>query len=154
MEVHDEPIPEQTFARCQQHLPEACVEVFLEHDGRVLLARRLNEPARGEWFWPGARLFKGESLANAARRVARDELGLAVDLNGQLGVYSHFWETSPLPGVDTRHTVNVVYRAVPAAGAEVQLDEQHDAVRYVTAPEPGLHEYVNRYLVDAGYGDP
>lgn len=153
MRVHDERLPEDVYATCQQHLPEACVEVFLEHDGGVLLARRTNEPARGEWFWPGARLYKGETLADAARRIGREELGIAVELTGRLGVYSHFWETSAVAGVDARHTVNVVFRASPRDDVSViQLDDQHDRYRFVDGPEPGLHEYVRRYLADAGYG--
>ncbi|MFB6354232.1 MAG: NUDIX domain-containing protein [Halobacteriales archaeon] len=154
MEVVDDPIPEAEYAVCQRSLPEACVEVFLEHDGGVLLARRTNEPARGEWFWPGARLYKGERLDAAARRVAREELGIDVELTGRLGVYSHFWDRSAVDGVDSRHTVNVVFRARPAAAPfEVRLDDQHDAYRFVDGPEPGLHEYVRTYLADAGYGD-
>lgn len=153
MDVHDEPIPEAQYAACQRHLPEACVELFLEHDGGALLARRTNEPARGEWFWPGSRLYKGEELEAAAHRVAREELDVAVDLTGRLGVYAHFWETSALEGVDARHTVNVVYRARPADDAfEIRLDGQHDAHRFVSAPAPELHPYVRRYLEDAGYG--
>lgn len=152
MDIVDERLPEAEYAACQQYLPEVCVEVFLEHEGSALVARRTNEPARGEWFWPGARLYKGERLADAARRVAREELGLEVELAGRLGVYSHFWSTSALPGVDSRHTVNVVFRARPAAALDVSLDDQHDAWRLVSAPEPELHEYVRRYLVDAGYG--
>lgn len=155
MEVHDDWLPADVYATCQRHLPEVCVEVFLEHDGGVLLARRTNEPARGEWFWPGARLYKGERLADAARRVAREELGIDVELGGQLGVYGHFWDRSALPGVDARHTVNVVFRVRPVDEAfEICLDDQHDAYRFVTAIEPDLHEYVRRYLADAGYPAP
>lgn len=152
MQVHDDPIPAETFATIQRHVPEACVELFVEHDGGVLLAKRTKEPARGEWFWPGNRLYKGEALDDAARRVARAELGLEVELTGRLGVYSHCWETSSVPGVDTRHTVNVVFRARPASDDfDVALDDQHEAYRFVGAIEPDLHRYVRDYLVDAGY---
>lgn len=152
MQVHDEFIPTEEYARIQRRVPEACVEVVLEHEGAVLLVRRTNEPAKGEWFWPGSRLYKGETLEAAAQRVAREELGLEVELTGRLGVYSHFWDTSAVEGVDTRHTVNVVFRAGPVADEfELTLDDQHDDFRFVSGPEPGLHEYVRQYLRDAGY---
>lgn len=152
MDIVDEWIPEEAYATCQQYLPEACVEVFLECCTGVLVARRTNEPAKGEWFWPGARLKKGEALEAAAHRVARQELGIEVELGSRLGVYSHFWDTSALPGVGSRHTVNVVFRAEPATEpVDVRLDDQHDDYRFVTGPEAGLHDYVNRYLMDAGY---
>lgn len=150
MEVHDEFIPEAEFATVLRRVPQACVELVVEHDGGVLLCRRTNEPARGEWFWPGSRLYKGEQLTDAAHRVAREELGVEVTLEDQLGAYSHFWETSSVDGVDSRHTVNAVYLATLASDpGEITLDDQHDAYRFVTGIEPDLHEYVRRYLEDS-----
>lgn len=154
MDVHDERIPAGRYAAFQRSLPEACVELFVEHDGAALLLRRTNEPAKGRWFWPGGRLYKGEELEAAAHRVARTELGIAVELIDQLGVYSHFWDTSALDGVESRHTVNVVYRAEPAEEPfDLRLDDQHDDCRFVSTVEPDLHPYVRRYLSDAGYPD-
>jgi len=146
MDVHDEWIPEETFAECLDRLPQVCVEVVVTHDGGVLLARRTNPPAEGEWFWPGGRLYKGERLAAAARRVAREELGLAVELDGRLGVEEHFWETAAPDSADSRHTVNVVYEASPVDGLDVTLDDQHDDWRLLRAPDPELHEYVRGYV--------
>ncbi|MFB6140062.1 MAG: NUDIX domain-containing protein [Halosimplex sp.] len=151
MDVHDEFIPEAEFATVLERVPQVCVEVVLEReaDEGVLVARRTNEPAKGEWFWPGGRLYKGERLDDAARRVAREELGVDVALEGRLGVYEHFWDRSRIDGVDSRHTVNIVYRVRqtdPDAG--IELDEQHDDYRFVTGDEDGLHEYVRAYLAD------
>ncbi|MFB6205966.1 MAG: NUDIX domain-containing protein [Haloglomus sp.] len=154
MEVHDEFVPAETFREFVARLPQVCVEVVVERaDGAVLLARRTNEPARGEWFWPGSRLYKGEWLEDAARRVGREELGLDLAIDGRFGVYEHRWETSA-PG-PSRHTVNVVFRAHAAdtdglSAADVTLDDQHDAVRFVRpgAVEESYHEYVRRYAAD------
>ena len=152
MRVHDEFIPVDEYALIQRRVPEACVEVFLEHDGGALLARRTNEPAKGEWFTPGSRLYKGEGLSAAAERVARSELGIEVDLTGRLGVYSHLWEVTSVDGVDSRHTVNVVFRARAGDGPlAIQLDDQHDDYRLVSEPSSELHPYMRRYLEDAGY---
>ncbi|PSQ15875.1 ADP-ribose pyrophosphatase [Halobacteriales archaeon QS_8_69_26] len=151
MDVTDEHIPEERFAECLAVLPQACVEVVLEHDGGVLLARRTNEPAEGEWFWPGGRLYRGERLPDAARRVAREELGIAVGLLGQLGAYGHFWDTASVDGLDSRHTVNVVYHCRPAdEDFEIDLDDQHDDYRFVTGVEDWMHEYVREYVEDSG----
>lgn len=147
MDVDDEYIPEATFATCLDRLPQVCVEVVLERDGAVLLARRTNAPAAGEWFWPGSRLYKGELLDAAAHRVAREELDITVDLDERLGVHSHFWTESSVSGVSERHTVNVVFRATPAVpDPGVSLDEQHSEFRWLSEPEPELHEYVRRYI--------
>lgn len=153
MDVHDEFIPEDEFATILDRVPQVCVEVVLERAGEegVLVARRTNEPASGEWFWPGGRLYKGERLVDAARRVAREELGVDATVEGRLGVYEHFWDRSRIDGVDSRHTVNVVYRVRQTdPDAAIELDEQHDDYRFLTGDEAGLHEYVREYLVDLG----
>jgi colanic acid biosynthesis protein WcaH len=153
METHDERIPEETFAEFLSRLPQVSVELFLETERGVLLVRRTNEPAKGEWFWPGTRLYKGERFDDAARRLAEEELGLDVNVGEHLGTYEHFWDTGAFDGVDSTHTVNVVYRAEPAdPGAEIDLDGQHDDVMFVSELQDRFHEYVNEYLRDAGYG--
>ena len=155
MDVHDEFIPEDEFATVLDRVPQVCVEVVLEGEGaqagQVLLARRTNEPVEGVWFWPGSRLYKGEELTAAARRVAREELGVDVNVEERVGVYGHFWDTSSVDGVDSRHTVNIVFRVRQTDPEQsIELDEQHDDYRFVTPGERDeeFHEYVQQYLSD------
>lgn len=150
MDVHDSHIPEDTYAEFLAQMPQACVELVIEHDGAVLLCRRTNEPAKGEWFWPGTRLYKGEELEAAALRLAKRELGVTVELEELIGVYSHFWESSPFPAVETQHTVNIVYHgSLVDSPAAIRLDDQHDAFRFIESIQPDAHRYVRRYLQDS-----
>lgn len=140
-------VPETLYAKFIEHFATVCVEVVLAHDGGVLVAKRANEPVRGEWFWPGSRLSKGEELEDAAHRVAREELGIEVELDERLGVHAHFWDESDVVGSPSRHTVNVVYRATPVDDdPTIELDDQHTEYRWLTEVEPHLHEYVRLYL--------
>jgi colanic acid biosynthesis protein WcaH len=149
MEVHDEYIPEETFGACLDAFPQVCIDLVLERDGQVLLARRTNDPAKGEWFWPGGRLYKGERFEAAVHRVAREELGIEVDIVERLGVYAHFWDTSRVEGADSRHTVPLAYRVRQRhPDASITLDDQHDDYRFVTGDEGEFHEYVELYLDD------
>lgn len=152
MDVHDEYIPEDQFESFTARLPECCVEVVLEVDGAVLVAKRANEPAKGEWFWPGGRLRKGEILDKAAHRVANEELDIDVTLVRQLGVYSHFWETSAVGAGPSRHTVNVVFHARPVGPSpSITLDDQHEDYRFLSSIESDLHTYVQTYLEDGDF---
>jgi colanic acid biosynthesis protein WcaH len=147
MEVQDELVPEDLYTRFLDAMPEVCVDVVVEHEGRVLLCERTNEPAKGEWFWPGRRLFKGETLEAAARRVADEELGLDVTIAEQLGSTAHFWETSEQSADVSRHTVLVVYRVTPTDDDPTPvLDDQHSAYRWVDGPDPSSNEYVREYF--------
>jgi colanic acid biosynthesis protein WcaH len=146
MDIHDEYVPEETFGECLEQLPQVCVEVVVSHDDGVVLARRTNEPAAGEWFWPGGRLYKGERLTDAARRIAREELGLEVNIERRLGVHAHFWDTASVAGADSRHTVNVVFLVTTGENLSITLDSQHDDWRLVDGPDEEYHEYVTEYI--------
>jgi colanic acid biosynthesis protein WcaH len=157
MDVHDERIPDETFGVFLDAMPQVSVEIVLEHEGSVLLVRRTNDPAKGEWFWPGTRLYKGETFEHAVGRLAQEELGIEVEIRARIGVYNHFWETANLPSVESTHTVNVVYHVRPADAATgldgLELDDQHDEYRLIDRIEPSLHEYVKRYLDESSLLD-
>lgn len=149
MRVHDEYIPGETFSEFIQSMPQCCVEIVVSTDNGVLLAKRANAPVKDSWFWPGSRLYKGESLENAPHRVADEELGIDVDIVEQLGIHEHVWETSAEAGRPSRHTVNIVYLVEPAdPDFEISLDDQHTTTRFVESVDESYHEYVREYFAD------
>jgi 8-oxo-dGTP diphosphatase len=52
--------------------------VVFDDDGRLLLVRRANPPARGTWSLPGGRVETGEDDATAVVREVAEETGLVV----------------------------------------------------------------------------
>lgn len=148
MEITDDHIPEERFAECLAAMPQVCVEIVLDGpEGGVLLCKRTNRPAQWEWFWPGGRLYRGEELQPAARRIAREELGIQVSVRELLGVQSHFWDESSVEGLADRHTVNVIYHVEAVEDdPDIELDEQHSDHRFLREVEHGLHEYVEAYI--------
>jgi len=67
--------------------PVAAVIPF-DADGNVLLLRRAIDPGRGLWTFPGGFVDLGESVPDAARREAREELNIDVTVERLVGVYS------------------------------------------------------------------
>ena len=82
--------------------PTPTVDVIIETaDGRVVLVRRKNPPHG--WALPGGFVDYGETLAAAARREAREETGLDVEITEMFHCYSD-------PRRDPRgHTVSTVF---------------------------------------------
>lgn len=69
--------------------------------GRVILLRRGFDPGAGRWTFPGGFVDLGESVEDAARREAAEELDIAIEIEGLVGVYSRAED----------RVVLVVYRA-------------------------------------------
>ena len=145
----DRPIPDDTWRTVVRHVPIVSVDLIVRHGGGVVLGRRTHPPARGEWFVPGGRLRKGESIDEAVDRVAREELGVAVTVDSRLGVYEHHWDESEFDDVATKQYVPVGVVVSPLDDAFV-ADDQHAELRVFEPPFPDLHPYVETYLRDAG----
>jgi ADP-ribose pyrophosphatase YjhB (NUDIX family) len=58
-------------------------------DGGFVLIRRGVEPRAGYWSFPCGFVESDETVEHAAVRETREECGLAVELDGRLGVYSY-----------------------------------------------------------------
>ena len=58
-----------------------------DDEGRVLLARRAEEPFKGRWDIPGGFLEEGEHPLDGIRRELREETGLEVEPVAFLGVW-------------------------------------------------------------------
>ncbi len=65
------------------------VRVMLVQDGKVLLVRQTYLQG---WFMPGGGTKPGETLEQAARREAREEVGAELNHLNLVGVYSNFGE--------------------------------------------------------------
>jgi GDP-mannose mannosyl hydrolase len=122
-------------------------------DGRVLVGRRLNEPAKDSFFLVGGRITKNESRAAAFRRLTREELGieLTIDQARFLGVYDHFYPTNRFekPGFGT-HYVVLGYELFLSCLTANLPREQHGEYLWKTEAEllasPDVHQNTKAYF--------
>jgi len=78
-------LPQAEYERIYARVPRLTVEVVLVSDHGVLLTLRESGPCRGLWHLPGGTVRYGEPLTDAVQRVARDEVGIEVGIDGLLG---------------------------------------------------------------------
>jgi colanic acid biosynthesis protein WcaH len=157
--MNEEPKPGQwlqaeDFNRMVRLTPLVAIDMIVRSpDGRVLVGRRTNEPAKGQFFVPGGRITKNETLAAALRRISLVELGVEKTMEEArfLGVYEHFYATNNLeqPGFGT-HYVTLAYEVTtPVLDASLPK-EQHAEYRWQTEAEilrcPEVHENTKAYF--------
>ena len=115
------PLPKEEFDRIYSRVPRLTVEVVIASPARgVLLSLRDIEPCRGMWHLPGGTVRFGEPLVDAVARVARDELGLGVDVGEMLGYIeypSHYENGLDCP-VGVAFAARVAELDTPPAGCE------------------------------------
>ncbi|WP_267639839.1 NUDIX domain-containing protein [Haloarchaeobius amylolyticus] len=144
-------IAEDEWETVVRNVPIVSIDLVVRSPDGIVLGKRTNEPAKGEWFVPGGRVHKHERLVDAARRVASDELGVKVEVIGELGAYEHLYHEAELDGDGKHYLANGFVVETDVGIDEMELDDQHDGLR---AFEPAdlptdLHEYTAAYLRDS-----
>ena len=109
-------IPDKQYNQIMKVMPIVSVEAVIMIDDGLLLLRRKNEPAKDEWWFPGGRIRKGESLKQALHREVKEETGLQVSTQKLINVYSRVFPE--------RHDITIVYLCKCKKG-EITLNDEH-----------------------------
>ncbi len=121
-------IDDELYATIKSVMPVLCVDMLIrDADGRVLLGKRNNSPAKGEWWIPGGRVLIWETLVSAVHRKALQELSVDVVIDSVVGTYDNIF-----PG--EVHTVTVIH-ACHLDSSVLKTDDQHSEYRWFTPAE-------------------
>lgn len=107
-------LPYKKFLESFKFAPRPAVNLVIEEDGAVLLTKRKKSPFAGFWHLPGSFILKGESLMECVRRVAKEELGVAVENVKLAGAFDD------IAGDPRGHVVDLVYRCHVSQGPTFQ----------------------------------
>lgn len=102
--------------------PKVAAAVLIVVDGKVLLARRVNEPYRGRWSLPAGFVNAGEDPARAAERECLEETNLQVRVSA---IHDVVGGREHRRGAD----IVIVYRA-EVTGGELRPGDDADQVEF------------------------
>lgn len=133
------------YERIIRVFPRVCVDIMIvDPSDRLLLLKRTNQPAIGQWWFPGGRVLIGETRLQAARRKLLEECGLGVAESAlpESGSLDLFFE---IDGT-TYQDATILFELKVDAGVEIVTDAEASAYGWFTRWECaslGLHSYLS-----------
>lgn len=101
-----------------------CVDLLIETEDCVLLGKRTHEPYKNMFALPGGRVFYGETIDDAIRRIAKNEIGVDVDSYHLVDFVEFLGEIS-LCGT---HSVSLVFKT--EVSGEPKISESFSEIRF------------------------
>jgi len=135
-------IPDFLYRKIVKYMPIPSVEAIIVKDGKILFLRRKNTPAKGQWWFPGGRIRKGETIEEALFREVKEETGLTVTRYRFVNVYSRIFTE--------RHDITIVYLCECGEG-EVELNDEHLEFRFFEDIPKEIHPYLLKAIQDSGW---
>lgn len=134
-------LPAEEYRNILRAVPIVCVDcVVVGEGGAVLLVKRRNAPLQGEFWLPGGRLHKNERLAEAVHRKMREEIGVDVEIIGNIGFFEEFFDHTAENAEGGAHAVSIVY-LVRALSSDFKLDSQSSAWAWFEDVPPRLRKH-------------
>jgi colanic acid biosynthesis protein WcaH len=143
-------IDAETYEQIKKKIPIACVDLLILNEGKVLLLKRQHAPAQGQWWFPGGRILKGETIFDAAKRKGVEELGLMLEPQEVISVEESIFDLNN-DRVDI-HTINIVIRMEGASSRfSITLDDTHSEFKWFQQIDDALHPCVKNPLLKIGF---
>lgn len=132
-------IPLDFYNQIVRLLPISSVEAIISKDQSLLFMKRNNDPVKGQWWFPGGRIRKGETLGEALYREVKEETGLEVIKSKLVNVYSRIF--------DERHDIAIAYLC-KCKGDKIILNNEHSEYRYFKSLPKSIHPYLIQVVHD------
>lgn len=117
-------IPSNEYVKIVENMPIVCIDgIIINSDGKFLLVKRENEPLKGEYWVPGGRLLKNETLENAVKRKMKQELGIEVKIQKLFGYFEDFYENT-YNVQSGLHVVSFIFLLTTDEIENIKLDNQ------------------------------
>ena len=132
-------IPSVLYNKILRLMPIVSVEAVIVMGNALLFLKRKNQPAKGQWWFPGGRIHKGESFEETLYREVKEETGLQIIAHSFIGVYSRVFPE--------RHGITIIYLC--KCKGPVTLDNEHSEYKLFKNTPSDLHPYLLETIKDS-----
>lgn len=142
-------INDDLYKHIISNMPIACVDVAIAYQGKILLVRRGDKPAKDQWWLPGGRVHKGERMVETAHRKALEEVGLDCFVGPLVHTAETIFPDGPYD--EAIHSINSCFLLYPKDNQTgVLLDGHHEDYRWVDKIYLEMYPYVKDCLKKCG----
>ena len=120
-------------------MPIPSVEAIIMKGDSLLFLRRKNSPAKGEWWFPGGRIRKGETFKETLLREVKEETGLDVEVIHFIGAYNRIFSD--------RHDATIVFLC-RCFDETVTLNDEHSEFKFSKDIPRDIHPYLLETIQD------
>jgi len=82
------------YCKIYSLVPRMTIDLIIFYKGGLVLSKRDIPPCKGMWHLPGATMLLGETLFEAAKRIAKEEVNIAVNPLGIAGIKEYSRKTA------------------------------------------------------------
>ncbi len=143
-------IPDELYTKILENMPVVCVDGLLHYGKKFILFKRAYEPVKDEWWIFGGRLLKGEKLKHAMIRKAKQEMGIDIKIEKQIGTYELEFDKNR-QGVST-HTIAVAFLVTSDEKPDFSKAEYKEFtdIKEFDSIDESWHWYVKQLIKDSG----
>ncbi|MBU3669041.1 MAG: NUDIX domain-containing protein [Candidatus Taylorbacteria bacterium] len=137
-------LSDEDYKNIFSKVPRVCIDLLIkDSSGRILLSLRNIEPYKGLWHLPGGMIYKGESMEDAAARIALKETGLIVKFEKVLKVGELLEENR----IDYTQHVILLITEVTVIEGELKKDFQSSELSFFdSAPDNTIPVYKQVFI--------
>lgn len=137
-------LSDDEYKNCFSLTIRTCVDIVIKTDKGILLGIRNIEPYAGLWHLPGGMHYKGELATEAAKRIAKVETGLDIEVVKMLGIMEF---PNEVQSDFHYHSQSVAYLA-KFVGGDIKSDFQSSKLEYFKKIPKDIHNTHKKFLED------
>jgi|APSaa5957512576_1039674.scaffolds.fasta_scaffold02000_7 colanic acid biosynthesis protein WcaH len=141
-------IEEELYKKIVENVLIATVDiVVLSRDlKKLLLFKRENNPAKGIYYTPGGRIYKGEEAIECAIRKTKEEIGIDISKDdlGFGGTIVEKWENSFFSEEIESSFMTMFFYFILDNEDNLKLDKQHSEYKWFNIEDETISPYVRK----------